>query len=68
MCYLAHEAGDDTVEAGALVAEALLTSAQGTEVLSSLGHNVRPELWKHKSSSICSSTVKMLKSPKKPAI
>lgn len=48
MCYLAHEARDDPVEARALVAEALLTSAQGAEVLSSLGHNVRPELWKHK--------------------
>lgn len=48
MCYLAHEARDDAVEDGALVAKALLTSAQGAEVLSSLGHNVGPELWKHK--------------------
>lgn len=30
--YLAHEGGDHTVEGGALVAEALLTSAQGSEV------------------------------------
>ena len=44
---LAHEVGDDAVEAGALVAEALLSSAQGTEVLSSLGDHVITELkWK----------------------
>lgn len=43
-CYLAHEARDDAVEDGALVAIALLTGAQGAEVLSSPGHNVRPEL------------------------
>uniref|UniRef100_A0A4W4H6R0 Uncharacterized protein n=1 Tax=Electrophorus electricus TaxID=8005 RepID=A0A4W4H6R0_ELEEL len=31
--YLAHEAWNDTVEAGTLVTEALLASAQGPEVL-----------------------------------
>lgn len=36
------------MEDGALVAKALLTSAQGAEVLSGLGHDVRPELWNHK--------------------
>ena len=41
---LTHEVGDDTVEAGALVAEALLSSAQGTEVLGSLGDHVIAEL------------------------
>ena len=30
---LTHEVSDDTVEGGTLVAEALLPSAQGTEVL-----------------------------------
>ena len=30
---LAHELGDDTMEGGALVAEALLARAQGTEIL-----------------------------------
>ena len=44
---LTHEVGDDTVETGSLVAEALLSSAQGTEVLSSLGDHVITELkWK----------------------
>lgn len=46
-CYLAHEAWDDAVETGALVAEALLASAQGAEVLSRLGRDVGPQLWKH---------------------
>eukprot|EP01046_Picozoa_sp_COSAG06_P035200 COSAG06_NODE_3758_length_4939_cov_1.872727_3_plen_144_part_00 len=47
---LAHEAGDDPVEAGALVREllaagthALLTSAEAAEVLCGLGHHVRAE-------------------------
>lgn len=31
--YLAHESGDDTMEARAPVAKTLLTSAQSTEVL-----------------------------------
>lgn len=35
-----YEVGDDTVEGAALVAEALLASAQGAEVLSSLGNNI----------------------------
>jgi hypothetical protein len=34
---LKHELGDDTVELGARVAEALLTRAKGAEVLSRLG-------------------------------
>jgi hypothetical protein len=37
---LNHELLDDTVEEAALVAEALLASAQRTEVLSGLGHVV----------------------------
>jgi hypothetical protein len=41
---LAHEVWDDAVEGAALVAEALLASAQGTEVLSSLGDNVGVKL------------------------
>lgn len=43
---LTHEVGDHTMETAALVAEALLTSTQGTEVLSSLGHNVGTQLQK----------------------
>ena len=41
---LAHEVGDDAVEAGALVAVALLSGAEGTEVLAGLGHHVIPQL------------------------
>ena len=41
---LAHEVGDDAVEGGALVAEALLSGAESTEVLAGLGSHVRPEL------------------------
>ena len=41
---LTHEVGDDTVEAGALEAEALLSSAESTEVLGSLGDHVIAEL------------------------
>ena len=41
---LTHEVGDDTVEAGALVAKALLSSAEGAEVLGSLGDHVIAEL------------------------
>ena len=37
---LEHELGDDTVELGAGVAEALLASAESAEVLSGLGDNV----------------------------
>lgn len=44
--HLAHELRDDAVEDGALVAEALLAGAQGTEVFSSLGHHVSIELQK----------------------
>lgn len=41
---LAHEFGNDAVEATALVTEALLTSAESTEVFSSLGDDVVEEL------------------------
>jgi len=41
---LAHEVGDDAVEGGALVAEALLSGAESTEVLGSLGDHVIPQL------------------------
>ena len=41
---LAHEVGDDTVEGGALVSEPLLSSAESSEVLSSLGDNIVPQL------------------------
>ena len=45
--YLAHETGDNPVEGGSLVAESLLASAQGTEVLGRLRHDVRPQLHSH---------------------
>lgn len=41
---LQHEARDHTVENGAQVAEALLASAQGAEVLGGLGGDVAPQL------------------------
>ena len=41
---LAHEVGDDTVECGSLESESLLSGAESTEVLRSLGDNVRPQL------------------------
>ena len=41
---LEHELRDDTVEGGALVAEALLTSAESSEVLSGLGDNIVEEV------------------------
>merc|ERR1711865_1257729 len=41
---LAHEVGDDTVEGGALEAEALLAGAQDAEVLRGLGHDVGAQL------------------------
>lgn len=41
---LTHEAGDDPVEAGALVAKSLLAGAQSTEVLCCYGHLVSEEL------------------------
>ena len=40
---LAHEVLDDTVEGGALVAESLLASAEGAEVLGALGGDVGAE-------------------------
>ena len=41
---LKHELWNHTVELGALVAKALFSSAQSTEVLDSLGNNVVEEL------------------------
>lgn len=41
---LEHELGDDAVEGRALVAEALLTGAESTEVLGGLGHDAVVEL------------------------
>ena len=41
---LAHEVGDDAVEGGPLVTEALLPGAEGAEVLGSLGDHVGAEL------------------------
>ena len=41
---LTHEVGDDTVEGGALVSEPLLSSAESSEVLSSLGDDIVPQL------------------------
>ena len=41
---LEHELGDDAVELGARVAEALLARAEGTEVLGRLGDDVVEEL------------------------
>lgn len=41
---LKHELGNDSVELGARVAEALLAGAEGTEVLSRLGDDIVEEL------------------------
>jgi len=41
---LTHEARDNSVEGRALEAEALLSSAQSTEVLSCAGHNIFSQL------------------------
>lgn len=38
---LAHELGDDTVEAASLEAKALFMGAQATEILCRHGHNIR---------------------------
>ena len=50
---LKHELGDDSVEFGARVAEALLASAQGTEVLGRLRDDVVEELEVDAASLIC---------------
>ena len=42
--YLAHELLNDAVERGALVAEALFSSAESAEVLGSFWDNIRSEL------------------------
>jgi len=44
---LAHEVGDDTMEGRSLESESLLTSAESTEVLAGLRHNVIPQLHDH---------------------
>ncbi len=41
--YLYHEARDDPVKDGALVAESLLVGAEGAEILCGLGHHVRSQ-------------------------
>merc|ERR1719186_1890005 len=41
---LAHEAGDHTVEGGALEPKSLLPGAESTEVLTGLGDNIWPQL------------------------
>jgi hypothetical protein len=41
---LEHELGDDTVELGARIAEALLASAEGAEVLDGAGNDLVVEL------------------------
>jgi len=40
---LAHELGDDAMEAGALESEALLTGAESAEILGGLGNDVGPQ-------------------------
>ena len=49
---LAHELSDNAVERGALVAEALLTGAERTEVLCSLGNDLRAEMANRLSTSV----------------
>lgn len=46
---LAHEVRDDTVEGASFISKSLLSGAQGTEVLRSLGHFISPKLWISKS-------------------
>lgn len=41
---LAHEVWNDAMETGALIAEALLAGAQGTEILGCFGHDIRAQL------------------------
>ena len=53
---LAHEVGDDAVEGGALVAEALLSGAESTEVLGSLGDHVIPQLRQEDISDVVKTT------------
>jgi hypothetical protein len=52
---LEHEVRDDTVELGARVAEALLASAESTEVLDGLGDNVVEELEVDAAGALCRS-------------
>lgn len=44
LTHLAHEVGDDAVEGGVFVAEALLAGAKGAEVLGGLGHDIGVKL------------------------
>ena len=53
---LEHELRDDTVEGRSLVAEALLASAESTEVLSGLGDNVIEELEVDPALLLCKTT------------
>ena len=53
---LAHEVGDDAMEGGALVAEALLSGAESTEVLGSLGDHVIPQLRQEDISNVVKTT------------
>lgn len=50
---LAHEAGDDTVEGGALEAESLLASAESTEVLRGLGNYILAKLHDNLAKRLC---------------
>jgi hypothetical protein len=50
---LEHELGDDAVELGARVAEALLARAEGAEVLDRLGDDVVVELKVDAASLLC---------------
>jgi hypothetical protein len=50
---LEHELGDDTVELGARVAEALLARAESTEVLGRLGDDVVEELEVDATALVC---------------
>ena len=44
MAHLAHESGNNTVEAGSGVSEAFFSGAKGTEVFSGSGNNVGAKL------------------------
>lgn len=53
---LAHEPWDDTVEARTLVAKTLLSGAQGSEVLSSLGDHISSQLRRNKKEELTGCT------------
>lgn len=54
---LEHELGDDAVELGVLVAEALLASAEGAEVLDRLGDDIVVELEVDAAGLLCRDTM-----------